>query len=82
MFVAKADTSRSQEWAGFPWISPESQGRFLGIRWAALLGGGLDSNERRVLRPLPQIHPRGPMGDPWGTHGGPRDQEEIGDSAM
>ena len=78
MLVAKVDTSRSQEWVGFPWISmdfprvsPESQGRFLGIRWAALLGGGLDSNERRVLRPLPQIHPRGPMGDPWGTHGGP-----------
>ena len=45
----------------FPWISEsaESQGRLLGIRWATLLGGGLDSNERRVLRPLPQIHPRG-----------------------
>ena len=46
----------------FRGFSP-SQGRLLGIRWATLLGGGLDSNERRVLRPLPQIHPRGAMGD-------------------
>ena len=58
----------------FPRVSPESQGRFLGIRGAALLGGGLDSNERRVLRPLPQIHPRGPMGELWGTKGPGRDR--------
>ena len=64
----------SQEGAGFPWISPESQGRLLGIRWAMLLGGGPDSNERRALRPLPQIHPGGAMATG-------RDERERGGSA-
>jgi hypothetical protein len=82
MLLAKVEdtASRSQEWAGFPWISPEFP--------PSPRDGFLEYAGRRFsVEDLIQMSAvscdlchRSIQEDLWGTHG-PRDQEEIGGSA-
>ena len=80
MLVAKVDTSRSQEWVGFPWISPEFP--------PSPRDGFLEYAGRRFsVEDLIQMSAvscdlchRSIQEDLWGSYGGPRDQEEIGGS--